>query len=93
MTALASVPVVELWKDRLMAFSLKMRGIQRRTHTYTATIRQPVQHVDRIHLSEDLLCNKEGVETTAAAFTDHLAVLIQIKLATPIILRGEADCV
>ena len=40
------------------------------TH-YTAT---GATRIDRMYLSEDLIRHKQGTETIAAAFTDHLAV-------------------
>jgi len=58
-------------------------------HVYTHYKPKGAARIDRIYLSEDLLCNKQGAETIAAVFTDHLAVLIRIKLATLIILRGR----
>jgi len=58
-------------------------------HVYTHYTPAGAARIDRIYVSEDLLCNKQGAESIAAAFTDHLAVLIRIKLATPRILRGR----
>jgi len=58
-------------------------------HVYTHYAPAGAARIDRIYLSEDLLCNKQGAETIAAAFTDHLAVLIRVKFATPIIFRGR----
>jgi len=58
-------------------------------HVYTHYTTAGAARIDRIYLSDDLLLNKRGSETIAAAFTDHLAVLIRIKLATPITLRGR----
>jgi len=58
-------------------------------HVYTHYTTVGAARIDRIYMSEDLLLNKQGAETIAAAFTDHLAVLIRIKLATSIILRGR----
>jgi len=55
------------------------------TH-YTAT---GATRIDRMYLSEDLIRHKQGTETIAAAFTDHLAVLLRIQLATPKNLRGK----
>jgi len=55
------------------------------TH-YTAT---GATRIDRMYLSEDLIRHKQGTETIAAAFTDHLAVLFRIQLATPRTLRGK----
>jgi hypothetical protein len=42
-----------------------------------------------MYLSEELLHNKQEIETTVTAFSDHLAVLIRINLETPVILRGK----
>ena len=56
---------------------------------YTHYTHTGAARLDRIYISEDLSCNKQGAETIAAAFTDHLAVLIRIKLATPMLLRGK----
>jgi len=60
-------------------------------HVYTHYTQAAAARIDRIFMSEDLLYNKQGAETIAAAFTDHLALLIRMKLATPIILteRGR----
>ena len=56
---------------------------------YTHYTHTGAARLDRIYISEDLSCNKQGAETIAAAFTDHLAVLIRIKLATTMLLRGK----
>jgi len=40
-------------------------------------------------MTEDLISGKQGAETIAAAFTDHLAVLIRLKLPTLITHRGR----
>ena len=45
--------------------------------------------IDRFYLTEDLYRNKQGVETLVAAFTDHLAVLLRVKLMTPATHRGR----
>jgi len=45
--------------------------------------------LDRFYINKYLLNNKQGVETIAAAITDHLAVLLRIKLSTPVIHRGR----
>jgi endonuclease/exonuclease/phosphatase family metal-dependent hydrolase len=79
-----------------------MLGIQRRiSSTHTHTTRPYQQHaythytpvsaarIDRIYISEDLSCNKQGAETIAAAFSDHLAVLIRIKFAIALLLQGK----
>jgi len=56
---------------------------------YTQYTPTGATRIDRIYISEDLSCKKQGAETIAAAFTDHLAVLIRIKLATPMLLREK----
>jgi len=43
-------------------------------HVFTHYMPTGAARIDRIYLSEDLLCNKQGAETIAPAFTDHLAV-------------------
>ena len=58
-------------------------------HAYTQYTTTGAARIDRIYLSEDLLLNKQCAETIAAAFTDHLAVLIRIKFATPITFKGR----
>jgi hypothetical protein len=40
-------------------------------------------------MTVDLLSGKQGAETVAAAFTDHLAVLIRLKLTAPNMHRGR----
>jgi hypothetical protein len=43
-----------------------------------------------IYLTQPLLNSKQGVEATAAAFTNHLAVLLRVSLAGLCTTRGKA---
>ena len=45
--------------------------------------------LDRIYATENIRKNKQGIETFAAAFTDHMAVLVRINLMIPVIHRGR----
>jgi len=45
--------------------------------------------LDRIYITEDLRQQKQGVETIAAAFTDHLAVLLKVAMTTSFIHEGK----
>jgi len=59
--------------------------LQANTH-YTPT---GAARLDRIYATENIWHNKQGIETTAAAFTDHMAVLACINLLIPFIHRGR----
>jgi len=39
--------------------------------------------LDRIYLTEGLHRKKQGIETIAVAFSDHMAVLLRINLSIP----------
>ena len=43
--------------------------------------------LDRIYISSDLLRGKQGMETLAAAFTDHLAMCLRMTVEEPIVRR------
>lgn len=58
------------------------------TH-YTST---GASTIDRIYVTETLRENKQDVETAAAAFTDHLVVLLLLILDTQSALRGKGYC-
>jgi len=60
-------------------------NMQAYTH-YTPT---GAARLDRIYATENILNNKQGIETIAAAFTDHMAVLARINLLIPFIHRGR----
>jgi len=47
--------------------------------------------LDRIHVTEELRRNKQGVVIITAAFTDHLAVLLKVNLSKPIIHRWRMN--
>jgi hypothetical protein len=44
--------------------------------------------LERIYISSVLLRRKQGMETLAADFTDHLAVCLQLSVVEPIMRRG-----
>ena len=56
---------------------------------YTHYTAHGAARLDRFYLTDDLLAGKQGAETIAAAFTDHLAVLIRLKLTAPNVHRGR----
>jgi len=58
-------------------------------HVFTQYTPTGAAHLDRIYVTEGMRRNKQGIETIAAAFTVHLAVLIRLNLSTPIIHRGR----
>ena len=57
------------------------------THTscpvYTHYINNGASRFDRIYATKSLLDRKKGAETVAAAFSDHLAVIVHITFDTP----------
>jgi exonuclease III len=53
---------------------------------YTAT---GATRLDRIYASRSVIANKKGVETIAAAFTDHMAVALHISNDRPIKTHGR----
>jgi exonuclease III len=57
--------------------------------TYTHYAHTGAARLDRIYVTEDLRRQKQGMETIAAAFTDHLAVLLRMAMTTPFIHRGR----
>jgi len=63
--------LVDVWDASLNA--------QAFTH-YTLT---GAARLDRIYVSDSIRKNKQGVETLAAAFTDHLAVILRVQLSIP----------
>jgi len=56
---------------------------------YTHYTPMSAARLDRIYATENIRKDKQGVETIAAAFTDHLAVLLRVKLSVPLIQRGR----
>jgi len=57
--------------------------------TYTHYTSTGASRLDGIYVTENLRKNKKGVETVAAAFTDHLAVILRITLDIRNICRGR----
>jgi endonuclease/exonuclease/phosphatase family metal-dependent hydrolase len=45
--------------------------------------------IDRIYTTKELSTKKVGIETVAAGFTDHLAVILRLSVEVPIIRRGR----
>jgi endonuclease/exonuclease/phosphatase family metal-dependent hydrolase len=45
--------------------------------------------IDRIYATRDVIGRKHGLETVAAAFTDHLAVCLRITIDVPIMRLGR----
>jgi exonuclease III len=47
--------------------------------------------IDRIYVSRNLAQRKQGVETVAAAFTDHFAIWLRLSLDAPIWTHGRGS--
>ena len=56
---------------------------------YTHYTAKGASRIDRIYLTRQLLTSKQGVESIAAAFTDHLAVILRVSLSAPCTTRGK----
>jgi endonuclease/exonuclease/phosphatase family metal-dependent hydrolase len=50
---------------------------------YTHYTTHGATRLDRLYLTEGLLRRKTGVTTVAAAFTDHLAVVLRLSMSAP----------
>jgi endonuclease/exonuclease/phosphatase family metal-dependent hydrolase len=61
----------------------------RSRHGYTYYAPRTASRLDRIYVTQLLLSRKQGVETTAAAFTDHLAVVLRMAIEKPIPSAGR----
>jgi endonuclease/exonuclease/phosphatase family metal-dependent hydrolase len=55
---------------------------------YTHYIVHEATRLDRLYLTEGLLRRKTGVKTVAAAFTDHLAVVLRISMSATLLRSG-----
>lgn len=64
-------------------------NVQTSRHVYTHYSPTGAARLDRIYATENIHKNKQGIETLAAAFTDHMAVLARIDLQVPFIHRGR----
>jgi len=58
-------------------------------HIYTHYTPTGASRIDRIYATKNLKPRKQGVETVAAAFTDHLAVVLRLSTDVPIVQRGR----
>jgi hypothetical protein len=68
--------LIDMWKTTL----------ERRIFTHYT--RHGAMHLDRIYVTSNLRGRKCGIETVLAAFTDHLAVILQITLRANTIRQG-----
>lgn len=63
------------------------------THTQQEILLRTIHrrgHLDLTeYVSRNLAPRKQGVETVAAAFTDHFAILLRLSLDSPYRLMGE----
>jgi hypothetical protein len=50
---------------------------------YTHFTHAGANRIDRIYGTEDILARKQGAETIATAFTDHLAVIVRVTYNVP----------
>jgi exonuclease III len=53
-------------------------------YTNTSTSR-----IDRIYVTTNLTRTRQGAEAVAAAFTDHMTIIIRLSLDTPCAIRGK----
>ena len=56
---------------------------------YTHYTPNGASRIDRMYVTRNILSKKQSVETVAAAFIDHLAVVLRIAIDTPLTLRGR----
>jgi hypothetical protein len=56
---------------------------------YTHYTGRGASRLDRFYASRTMYTDKSGIETALAAFTDHLAVIMRIKVMEPTIQRGR----
>ena len=59
------------------------------TTAYTHYTAHGAARLDRFYLTAGLLRRKTGMATVAAAFTDHLAVVLRISMSAPLLRRGR----
>jgi hypothetical protein len=57
--------------------------------SYTPYAPRSASRLDRIYVTERLLARKQGVETVALAFTDHLAVVLRLAVVMPLLVRDD----
>jgi hypothetical protein len=68
---------------------MDMREAPQGRDIYTDYTSRGASRIDRIYAFRDLRGNKRGAETTAAAFTGHLAVVLQMAFNVTTMLRGR----
>jgi endonuclease/exonuclease/phosphatase family metal-dependent hydrolase len=59
---------------------------ERRVYTHYTV--HGASKLDRFYLTKDLLARKRGIETVAAAFTDHFAVVLRLSMEEHIVRWG-----
>lgn len=57
---------------------------------YTYYSHNAASRIDRIYVTERLYSRKTGVERVAAAFTDHMAVILRLAIEVPLPVRGRS---
>jgi endonuclease/exonuclease/phosphatase family metal-dependent hydrolase len=70
---------------------MDMRQAPQGRDIYTHYTSQEASRNDRIYASRDLRGNKRGVETRAAAFTDHLAVVLRMTFSVTTMLADAGS--
>ena len=58
-------------------------------NVYTHYTPTGASRIDRIYVTENLIIRKQGVATVAAAFTDHLAVILRLSIEVPLARREK----
>jgi endonuclease/exonuclease/phosphatase family metal-dependent hydrolase len=48
--------------------------------------------IDRMYTTKEMSDKKTGVETVAAAFTDHLSMVMQLSVDVPFVRRENEHC-
>ena len=59
-------------------------------HGYTYYANNTASRIDRIYVTQRLYSRKTGVERVAAAFTDHMAVVLRLRVDVPLPVRGRS---
>jgi hypothetical protein len=73
----SSLDLVDVW------------NMNQRRMIYTHYTAQGASRIVRIYLRRQKLKSKKGVESIAAAFTDHLAVILRVSLSAPCTTRRK----
>ena len=76
--------------ELIHGFTLKDTWQQNPTNpTYTHHSISGATRIDRIYTTQELLEKKLGIETIAAAFTDHHALMLRLAVDTPVLRMGR----